>query len=110
MKKDPTVFLKHITECIELIESYTRNLSKDDFLARVEIQDAVVGRLEIIGEAAKNIPDETQNLYPGVAWKQIVTARNILIHEYFGVDLDLVWDIVKNDPPILKAQIKRMLE
>lgn len=110
MKKDPTVFLKHILECIELIEEYSNNLSKEKFLKNIEVQDAIIRRLEIIGEAARNLPDEFKSAYSGVAWKKILAARNILAHNYFGVDLNTIWRIVKNDIPPLKEQIKEMLE
>lgn len=110
MKKDPTVFLKHILECINLIEEYSKNLSKKDFKVNVEVQDAIIRRLEIIGEAARNLPDEFKNNYSDTEWKQIIAARNILAHLYFGVDLNTVWNIVKNDLPKLKEQLKSMLK
>lgn len=110
MKKDPTVFLKHILECIELIEEYSDSLSKKEFLKNIEVQDAIIRRLEIIGEAARNLPEEFRNEYSEVAWKKILAARNILAHNYFGIDLNTIWRIVKNDIKPLKEQIKEMLE
>ena len=108
MKKNPTVFLKHILECINLIEEYSKNLSKEDFQENVKLQDAIIRRLEIIGEAARNLPDEFKNNYSDVQWKQIIAARNILAHFYFGIDLNTVWNIVKNDLPRLKEQVELM--
>lgn len=110
MKKDPTVFLKHILECINLIEEYSKNLSKAGFQDNVELQDAVIRRLEIIGEAARNLPDEFKKSYLDIQWKQIIAARNILAHFYFGIDLNTIWNIVKNDLPQLKKQVEFMLE
>lgn len=110
MKKDPTVFLKHILECIELVEQYTKNFSKEKFLNDIAIQDAVIRRLEIIGEAARNLPDAFKSNYSDVAWRKILAARNILVHNYFGIDLDIIWRIINNDLQPLKKQIKDMLK
>ena len=110
MKKDPTVFLKHILECINLIEEYSKNLSQADFKGNVELQDAIIRRLEIIGEAARNLPDEFKTSYSDTQWRQIIAARNILAHFYFGIDLNTIWNIVKNDLPQLKEQVESMLE
>ncbi len=110
MKKDPKIFLKHILESIEAIESHARNISKENFLDNIKTQDAVVRRLEIIGEAAKNLPDSLKNKYSKIPWKKISSTRDILIHEYFGVNEKLVWRIVKNDIPKLKKQIARLLQ
>lgn len=110
MKKDPNVFLKHILECINLIEEYSGNLTKKHFEGNIELQDAIIRRLEIIGEAARNLPDEFKSNYSDVQWKQIIAARNILAHFYFGVDLNTVWNIIKDDLPPLKKQIEEILK
>lgn len=110
MKKDPRIFLKHISECIEVIEKYTKGISRDEFLEDIQAQDAIVRRLEIIGEATKNLPMAFRNKYPTVPWKKIAGTRDIIIHEYFGVDLKLVWRIVKKDLPKLKTQILKILK
>lgn len=109
MRKEPKIFLAHILESIEAIENYTKDLSKATFLKSPETQDAVMRRFEIIGEAAKNIPDDFQELHPEVFWYQMKGMRNKLIHEYFGIDLGLIWDTVQNDLPILKKQISGIL-
>ncbi len=110
MKKDPAVFLKHILECINLIEEYSKNLTQEDFKNNTKLQDAIIRRLEIIGEAARNLPDEFRSNYSDILWKQIIAARNILAHFYFGIDLNTIWNIVKNDLPQLKVQIESMLD
>jgi uncharacterized protein with HEPN domain len=110
MKKDPKIFLEHILESIDEIERNTKNLSEDEFFNSTTIQDAVVRRLEIIGEAVKNLPAPFKNQHPGIPWKKIAGLRDILIHEYFGVDLDLVWKITNKDIPQLKNQIVNLLE
>jgi uncharacterized protein with HEPN domain len=109
MKKPPEILLKHILESIELLEKHVNSLSEEEFHANVTIQDAVVRRLEIIGEAARNLPDEFKKENQQVPWLDIADMRNRLIHEYFNVDLDLVWDILTLEIPILKKQIKDLI-
>lgn len=104
-KKDPSVFVSHILECIEKIEEYLADKTKKDFLNSTQLQDAVIRRIEIIGEAATNIPEEIQKEYPEIRWEEAKGMRNILIHEYFGVDLNLTWEVVKQDLPKLKEQM-----
>ena len=110
MKKDPEVFIGHILESIHLIEKYTDQVTKKDFLESNNIQDAVIRRLEIIGEAVKNLPPEFRAEYPDVQWRQIAGMRDVLIHGYFGVDLDLTWNVVKSDLPELERKVARILK
>lgn len=84
--------------------------SKADFTNNTQVQDAVTRRIEIIGEAVKNLPEIFKKKYPEVAWKDIAGTRDVLIHAYFSVDIDTVWTIVKKDIPVLKKQIKDILE
>ena len=109
MKKDPQVFLKHILESIEWIDKDTKGMSKDDFLKNVPIQDAVVRRIEIIGEAIRNLPSDLKKENKNVPWQDIMDMRNKIIHQYFGVDLELVWEVTKKDIPQLKDQIEGIL-
>lgn len=109
MKRDVRVYLDDILESIELIQKYTANVTEDEFRKSVEIQDAVIRRLEIIGEAVKHIPSEMKKKYPDVPWKKITGARDIFVHEYFGVRLERVWDTIVKDLPTFKQQIEKLL-
>lgn len=110
MKKDPALFLQHILESIQAIEEYTEGLSESAFREDRRTQDATVRRLEIIGEAVRNLPEETKRLASDAMWQQIIAMRNILIHEYFGVDLRLVWRVVEKDLPVFKKHIETLLK
>jgi uncharacterized protein with HEPN domain len=110
MKKDPLVFLKHIVESIEAIESFSKDTSIESLKENRLKQSAIVRELEIIGEAAKNLPSDFKNKHSDIKWKQIAGLRDKLIHHYFGIDLSVIWDIIQVDLPKLKEQIKEILE
>lgn len=110
MKKDPLVFLQHILKSVEQIEKEVENFTFERFSENITIQDAVVRRLEIIGEAVKNLPINIKDKYPEVPWLKIAAMRNKLIHEYFAVDIDLVWSVVKDEFPTFKKEIKKIIK
>lgn len=110
MKKDPKVFLIHILESVRAIERHVRGHSNAGFSKNVMLQDAVIRRIEIIGEAVKNLPSDFKKKYPKVEWREIAGMRDKLIHEYFGVNLNVVWRTIKKDIPGLKKQISELLE
>ncbi len=109
-KRDWRLFLTDILECIEKIEGYLSGSSYENFIQDEKTKDAVVRNLEILGEAANQIPVEIQRKYHEIPWPQIVSLRNRLIHGYFVVDYDIVWDIVCKELPILKPKIEKILE
>lgn len=108
MKKEPKVFIEHIIECIELIENYAKGKTKEDFLNSTQLQDAIIRRIEIIGEAVKNLAEEFKNNYPEIPWRKIAGTRDMLVHEYFGIDLELTWEVVQRDIPDLKRKILKI--
>ncbi|MCM8817112.1 MAG: DUF86 domain-containing protein [Candidatus Omnitrophica bacterium] len=103
-------FLLDIQEAIRRIELYTSGLKYEDFLQRIETQDAVLRNLEIIGEAVKNISPNLKKKYQDIQWKDIAGMRDKIIHFYFGVNLDIVWKIIEDKLPQLKKQVKEILK
>lgn len=85
--------------------SYAAKMEYADFLQDHKTQDAVVRNIEILGEAAKLLSDEIKRNYPNIPWKDIAGTRDKLIHDYFGVNIDIVWDIAKNEIPFLSTQL-----
>lgn len=110
MKRNPKLFLTDIFESIELIEKYTKNLKYNKFLENNKAQDAVMRRIEIIGEATKNVPLKIRKEYPDIPWKQMAGMRNMLAHEYFGIVMKRIWDTTQKDLPNLKKQILKIIE
>ena len=108
-ERGDTEFLKDIEEAIKRIIDYTYGMEYDDFLDDLKTQDAVLRNIEIIGEAGKNISSVLKEKHPEVEWKNIVGMRDKIIHFYFGVNWDIVWDVVKNKLPILFENIKQLL-
>ncbi len=98
--------LLHIEEAIQEIEEYIKNIDIQEFKSNSMIRFASIKQIEIIGEAARYISDDTKNKFPDIAWKEIAGLRNILVHEYFGIDAELIWQIVTIDIPELKEKLK----
>ena len=109
-KRDWKLFVEDILECIGKIEKYIERMKFEDFENDDKTTDAVVRNLEIIGEASKNIPDIVKTRYQNVYWKGIIGLRNRIIHEYFGVDVKIVWHIIKEELPTLRKQIDEVLK
>jgi uncharacterized protein with HEPN domain len=101
--------VRHVLDAIKEIESYLLNISKEEFLASSEKRFATIKQLEIIGEACARISTSIKENYPEVEWKNIIGFRNISIHEYFGVNFQIVWQIVQLDIPMVKQQFLKIL-
>jgi len=110
MRKEHRAYLNDILSSIKKIEQYTKNMSFREFNQNELIQDGVVRNLEIIGEAAKKIPSDVKRLKPGIEWRKLAGLRDILIHDYFGVDLVIIWDVIQNKIPALKKDIMELFE
>jgi uncharacterized protein with HEPN domain len=106
--KEVIPYLHHILDAIEAIEAYTLE-GKQAFLDDRKTQDAVIRNLEIIGEATRNIPERLRNDHPSIPWRQAAALRNVLIHQYFGVDLHMVWGVVETELPPIKANLRQLL-
>jgi uncharacterized protein with HEPN domain len=102
--------LHHILEAIDEIQLYTKNTTLKTFLSNSMMRFACVKQIEIIGEAANSITPETKALFTDLEWKQIIGMRHILVHEYFGVDFDLIWQVIIDDLPILKEKILNVID
>ena len=108
MKRDVLLFIDDILESIKNIEDFTKGINKEKFSRDKLRQSAVIRQIEIIGEAVKNIPESFKSKYPDLEWKDIAGARDILIHAYFGVDLNKVWEVIEKDLVYLKKKIKEI--
>ena len=109
-KRDIKVILKDILDEIIKIEKFTKDVNYEKFLNDEMRYYAVIRCLEIVGEAVRQLPEDFKTNYPSIEWRKIVDLRNILIHEYFGVEPEIIWDIVKNKIPILKQFIEEILK
>ena len=107
--RDDRLYLIHISECIERIERYTA-AGRGAFLSDTMIQDAVLRNLHTLSESTQRLSGALKDQYPEVDWTSIAAFRNVVVHDYFGIDLPRVWDIVEHDLPNLKRTISEMLE
>lgn len=105
MNRDLGLFIDDIIESVDKIEAYLASIGEDEFYSDSEKQDAVLRRMEIIGEATKNIPEGFRDKYPDVPWQKMAGLRDIIIHQYFGVTLGLIWRVANVDLPTVKEQI-----
>lgn len=105
MKKFSIVYVEDIIEAIDLVKAYVKDTSEVQFSRNTQLQDAVIRRMVIIGEAANKIPGNVRALAPPIPWRTIVGFRNVAIHEYASVKMGRVWEIIQTELPILKKDI-----
>ncbi len=110
MEKDYKAYINHILDAIASIQKYTQGMSFDEFAKDEKTMDAVIRNYAIIGEASRKLPIEFRERYPDVPWKSIIGLRNVLIHDYLGVDIVAVWGNVKHELPTLKKQMESILK
>jgi uncharacterized protein with HEPN domain len=110
MERDDSVYLQHILDAISRIEEYVQGVDEAAFYRQHLVQDGVIRQLEIIGEATKRLSQEVRAKCPNVPWQDMAGMRDKLIHDDFGVDLDAVWLTLRDDVPVLKAEVARMIE
>ncbi len=110
MKRNYKLFVKDIMEAIEDIEAFVGDIDFDRFHADKKTRSAVVWRLEVIGEAAKNIPASIRGKYKELPWKDMAGMRDKISHFYFGIDFEVVWEVVRKKLPILKPVIQKMID
>ena len=107
--KSDRLYLLHIVECIGWIENYC-TIGKEEFLRDRKTQDAVIRNIEIIGEASKKISQELKDRYIDIPWKKISGTRDRIVHDYFGVDYEIIWVVVEKELEVLKREVSKILK
>ncbi len=110
MMKDDSVYLRHILDAFAQIDRYMDGISHEEFFSNNLIQDGVIRQLEVMGEATRNLSEDLRNNYPQIPWRQMIGLRNRMIHAYFNIDLQILWEIIETDLPDLKSEIARILD
>jgi len=110
MSRDVLVYFEDILEAIKRIDTYTTDFHLDRFKSDPKTVDAVVRNFEIIGEAVKKIPDSIRKQHPSIEWQKIAGLRDILIHEYFGIDAEIIWDVIQTKLPSFKNTISKIIQ
>ncbi len=109
-KRDNFILLEDIAEAIEKVLKFTKTMNYEAFVADDKTQDAVYRNFEVIGEAANQISEDFKNTYPEIEWKKISGLRNRIIHEYFGVDNEIIWNIIQSKLGYFKISIENILK
>lgn len=107
--KDDRLYLIHIIECLHRVENYTRDYDQEKFMDSPMVQDAVIRNLQVMAESTQKLSETLKEAHPEVDWYRIAGFRNVLVHDYLGVDLDIVWQVIVKDLPGLKQVISSLL-
>ena len=110
MPRDYKIYLKDVLESIAKIEEYTKGVSFEEFSRERMREDAIIRNLMTIGEAIKSVPKDIRSESPATEWDDMVGLRDILIHQYFGIELETIWDIIKKDLPKLKREVETLIK
>jgi len=110
MSRYPKDYLQHILDEVEYLLSFSQGLNKDEFFGNETLKRAFTRSLEIIGEATKNLPESFKREYAEIPWRRMAGIRDKLIHQYFGIDYDIVWNIVANEIPDLKLRLEKIMK
>ena len=108
MSREWTIYVRDMVTCCDRVIAYTDGLSRETFDERGMVFDATVRNLELLGEAARQLPEEIRARAPQIEWRKLIGLRNLLIHSYFGVDEDILWDLVQNKVRPLRAALKTL--
>ena len=112
MKDDGTknyLYINHILECVEYVQKWYL-AGKEEFLANEMLHEAIIRKLQLIGESSKRLSEKARKLCPEVPWHKIFGFRNVVVHEYLELDVDIIWDLIGNDIPILKTAMQKLLK
>lgn len=109
MERDDSVYLRHVLDACRRIQEYLEGVDRVQFEQNHQLQDGVIRQLEIIGEAVKHVSRGMRSIYPEIRWQGIAGMRDKLIHDYFGVDLEMIWLTAQDDIPVLNRQISSIL-
>ncbi|MBT3785916.1 DUF86 domain-containing protein [bacterium] len=109
MKKTPRIYIEHMIECIDIIQSSLSNVSEEDFRGNIILQDSVIRRIQLLWESAKQIPEEIRNLHPEIPWKYMCGMRDKLVHDYLGVNLDIVLEVATELLTPIRSNLESLL-
>ncbi len=107
MSRNWRLYLDDIRQCCAKIQRFTASMTRVQFIDDERTYDAVVRNLEVIGEAAKHVPEEARRRMPDVEWRKVAGLRDMIAHAYFGIDADILWDVVRNKVPALQQAVKK---
>ena len=110
MSRNPFLYLSELLDGIRAVQSYTHGMPLEEFVRDEKTLDACIRRFQIIGEASKNLPVQWKNTEPGISWRDVVNFRNLLVHEYFRIDENLLWNTIQEDLTPLLSACERILQ